>query len=163
MEIFASGLQGLRKVNDQLVWEPQTMVLIAMYRPKTAPPSLPVQLLSFSKFRKLLPEILHHFPTDYRLLVLRLILTQLSSLPGEIVSIGRSRGEEMNEFLSTVIAGVMPILETSSLEWVNGTVRSMCNRGDLVYVLCSKTGCVVLTLLVSRGEMLFKQRPDSQW
>jgi len=131
--------------------------------PKTAPPALPVQLLSFSKFRKLFPLILQQFPPDHRLLVLRLLFTQLSSLPGEIVSIGRTRGEELLEFLSTTIAGIVPILEQSSLEWVNGTVRSMCERGDLVYVLCSKAGCVALTLLVSRGEMLHKQRADTQW
>jgi hypothetical protein len=69
----------------------------------------------------------------------------------------------MSEFLSVVVAGVMSILEISSLEWVNGTVKSMCDRGDLVYILCSKVGCVVLTLLVSRGEMLYKQRAESQW
>lgn len=116
-----------------------------------------VQLISGSKFRKLIPRLLPHLSSAQRaLLLFRMIALHMSSLPGEIVAAGRHTGTELDEFLENVFGSFVQVLGTSecTLEWVQDLLDAIIKIGDVAYVSGCKAGSILLTLLVSKGELL---------
>lgn len=114
--------------------------------------------------QSLVPRMLPHMSSaEEALLIFYVIATNLSSLPGDVVSVGRHTGAEMETFLKMVIGPFVPILSTPACtaRWLIMLLQQMMAKGDIVYVSCCKVGCILLTIIIHQAELRMAEEDEN--
>ena len=132
-----------------------------------------IAFLSYSKGKKAIPRIFRHLDEEKRLTILTLIAVHLNVLdvirnvqPGAPSSrplVGAR--EEVEIFSNTVMPNLFAYVNEAPLTIVIGLLGLIVARSDMQIVLRTKVGLNILTMLLSRAELVKQaENPsDEEW
>ena len=132
-----------------------------------------IAFLSYSKGKKAIPRIFRHLDEEKRLTILTLIVVHLNILdvirnvqpgaPGAQPHVGAR--EEVEIFLNTVMPNLFAYVNEAPLNIVIGLLGLIVTRTDMQIVLRTKVGLNILTMLLSRAELVRQaENPsDEEW
>ena len=126
-----------------------------------------IAFLSYSKGKKAIPRIFRHLDEEKRLTILTLIVVHLNVLdvirnvqPG-----APGAREEVEIFSNTVMPNLFAYVNEAPLNIVIGLLGLIVARSDMQIVLRTKVGLNILTMLLSRAELVRQaENPsDQEW
>jgi DNA topoisomerase 2-associated protein PAT1 len=119
-----------------------------------APPIESVSLLaSHSKGRRVIPKLLAVLPKDQALLLLKSTVAGLRNVilrskePALVV-------KELEEYSSFVVLAFLPLISSCPIKVVQGLISTEIDSDGILSLTKSKPGILVLTLIISRAELL---------
>jgi DNA topoisomerase 2-associated protein PAT1 len=113
-------------------------------------PKLLSQILTFSKGRSLISRIMRFLPQAQKALLLRSLLLSFHSHPPP----QSSTINTLNEYCNIVVYSFIPVIANASLCFLIQLIQSV---GNLFSLANSKPGLILLTLLISRAEIIKQQ------
>ncbi|KAF2734980.1 hypothetical protein EJ04DRAFT_543318 [Polyplosphaeria fusca] len=135
--------------------------------PHASSPHPFIAMLSHGKGKKAIPRIFRHIDDQERLTVVTMIVVHLDNLavvshalasPDEPMS--AAMREEVALFSQTVMPPLFGLISESPLSNVVGLVGLVLARTNLHVVARSQIGMSLLTILISRAELLKESTPD---
>ena len=123
--------------------------------------------MSHAKGKKAIPRIFRHIDEQERITVVTMIVVHLDSLsvvshaiasPGEPLSLAMR--EEVELFINVVMPPLFAHISESPLNIVIGLLGLILDRTNLHVAARSKIGMSLLTILISRAELLKQSSPD---
>lgn len=126
-----------------------------------------ISILSHAKGKKAVPRIFPHIDEQERITVVTMIVVHLDQL--SVVSHGIATPEEplspaMREeielFLGTVVPPLFAHVSESPLNIIIGLLGLILDRTNMHVVARSKVGMSLLTILISRAELLKQSAPE---
>ncbi|KAL0067146.1 DNA topoisomerase 2-associated protein pat1 [Marasmius tenuissimus] len=143
----------------------KTWVLLKVMVPlATSDPHPFISILSVAKGKKLLPRLTRHLDSQRMLTLLTLLIACFSQLDVIIDAPLLDAPEETPEraeierqtqaFLSGVIQSILPIIAKGSLRLVSGLLGLLLDRNDIVAIAKTRPGLALLTLLLTRVEVI---------
>ncbi|KAG7093875.1 hypothetical protein E1B28_007514 [Marasmius oreades] len=143
----------------------QTWVLLKVMVPlATSDPHPFISILSIAKGKKLLPRLTRHLDNQRMLTLLTLLIACFSQLdvirnapfldnPEDTPD--HSEVERQTQaFLSGVIQSILPIIAKGSLRLISGLLGLLLDRNDVVAIAKTRPGLALLTLLLTRVEVI---------
>ncbi|KAI9836401.1 MAG: hypothetical protein M1819_001431 [Sarea resinae] len=132
-----------------------------------------IQFLSFPKGKKAIPRIFRHIDQEQRLTILTMIVVHLDQLdvirrahlqPGEVVLPTAVR-EEVELFSQAVMPSLFGYVNEAPLEISVGLMALILEKVNVQAVAYTKIGVAILTMLVSRAELLKQsgEIDDAEW
>ena len=132
-----------------------------------------IAFISYSKGKKAIPRIFRHLDEEKRLTILTMIVVHLNVLdvirnaqPG--VSGARPTlvaRDEIELFSQTVMPSLFAYVNEAPLQIVIGLLGLVTSRSDMQAVLRTKVGLNILTMLLSRAELVKQSEnpSDQEW
>ncbi|PVV00082.1 hypothetical protein BB559_000138 [Furculomyces boomerangus] len=125
-----------------------------------------VRILSIPKGKRIIPRIVHHLNPDQVLAMVTTLVANFESLDVcKINGVGMGRSSELDDntllFMMSVMPSILSYISEAPLTIVNGLLALLMDRNSIVWVARTKPGLVLITLLLSRAEVL-KQHLGSQ-
>lgn len=132
-----------------------------------------IAFLSYPKGKKAIPRIFRHLDEEKRLTILTMIVVHLNVLdvirnvqpgpPGTRPSLGAR--EEVELFSQTVMPSLFAYVNEAPLQIVIGLLGLIVSRSDMQVVLRTKVGLDILTMLLSRAELVKQSEDpsDQEW
>lgn len=126
-----------------------------------------ISILSHAKGKKAIPRIFRHIDEQERITVVTMIVVHLDSLsavshavanPGETLSLAMR--EEVELFINVVMPPLFAHISESPLNIVIGLLGLILDRTNLHVAARTKIGMSLLTILISRAELLKQSTPD---
>ncbi|KAH9945729.1 topoisomerase II-associated protein [Amylocystis lapponica] len=131
---------------------------------ETSNPHPFVSLLTPIKGKRLLPRVARHLSTQQMLTVLTLLVACFSQLDVVIhaplldtLEETRERADVDNQtqaFLGSVVQSILPVVAKAGLRLVSGLLGLLLERSNVVAVTRTKPGIALLTLFLSRVEVI---------
>lgn len=158
---WRSKIEALRKE----LW--QNLKIMEPINPQSSTPHPFISILSHAKGKKAIPRIFPHIDEQERITVVTMIVVHLDQL--SVVSHGTATPEEplspaMREeielFLGTVIPPLFAHVSESPLNIIIGLLGLILDRTNMHVVARSKVGMSLLTILISRAELLKQSAPE---
>lgn len=132
-----------------------------------------IAFLSYPKGKKAIPRIFRHLDEEKRLTILTMIIVHLSILDViQNVQPGASgtrpslvAREEVELFSQTVMPSLFAYVNEAPLQIVIGLLGLIVSRSDMQVVLRTKVGLSILTMLLSRAELVKQSAnpSDQEW
>ncbi len=110
-------------------------------------------ILHYSKGKKIIPRVMQFLTADSQLAVLSAILTRFDGLDVSHVKTG-TQNEEVELFMSTIIPCLVNYVSDVTLTSINSLTRMLLERHHCRWLSSSKVGLALLTMLLSRAEIL---------
>lgn len=132
-----------------------------------------IAFLSYSKGKKAIPRIFRHLDEEKRLTILTMITVHLNVLdvirsvqpggPGSRPSLVAR--EEVELFSQTVMPSLFGYVNEAPLQIIIGLLGLIISRSDMQIVLRTKVGLNILTMLLSRAELVKQSEnpSDQEW
>lgn len=145
----------------------QDIKIMEPINPQSLVPHPFISILSHAKGKKAIPRIFRHIDEKERMAVVTMIVVHLDSLsavahaiatPDEPLS-AASR-EEVELFINVVMPSLFAHISESPLNIVIGLLGLILERTNLHVAARSKIGMSLLTILISRAELLKQSNPD---
>ncbi|KAI9313294.1 topoisomerase II-associated protein PAT1-domain-containing protein [Dichotomocladium elegans] len=139
-----------------------------MEQPSASPPLI-ILVLSVAKGQKLVPRIVRHLGADENMKLLSVVVANYSQLnvchrviyPGSMVanveeakSLKFVTFEEVEHFMNTAAPPLLGLISEASLKMVNDLMKLLMEKNDILTVARTKPGLALLTMLLSRAEIL---------
>lgn len=131
-----------------------------------------IAFLSYPKGKKAIPRIFHQIDSEKRLTILTMIVVHLNVLdvirlvqPG-VTQTGPSSAarEQVELFAQTVMQSLFVYVNEAPLQIVIGLLGLILDRANMQAVARSKIGLSMLTMLISRAELIKQESPsDQEW
>lgn len=121
-----------------------------------------IAFLTFAKGKKAVPRIFRHIDPQARLTILTMIVVHLGVLdvvrlaqlrPGETVLPASTR-EDVELFCQAVMPSLFGYVNEAPLNFVVGLLGILLDRVDLRLVATTKVGLSILTMFLSRAELV---------
>ena len=132
-----------------------------------------IAFLSYPKGKKAIPRIFRHLDEEKRLTILTMIVVHLNILDViQNVQPGSSGArpslvarEEVELFSQTVMPSLFAYVNEAPLQIVIGLLGLIVSRADMQVVLRTKVGLNILTMLLSRAELVKQSEnpSDQEW
>ena len=132
-----------------------------------------IAFLSYPKGKKAIPRIFRHLDEEKRLTILTMIVVHLNILDViQNVQPGASgtrpslvAREEVELFSQTVVPSLFAYVNEARLQIVIGLLGLIVSRADMQVVLRTKVGLNILTMLLSRAELVKQSEnlSDQEW
>ncbi|PVI03536.1 topoisomerase II-associated protein PAT1 [Periconia macrospinosa] len=144
----------------------QDIKIMEPINPQSTTPHPFISILSFAKGKKAIQRIFAHIDEQERITVVTMIVVHLDQLP--VVShavatqdepLSASMREEVELFLATVIPPLFAHISESPLNIIIGLLGLVLDRTNMHVVARSKVGMSLLTILISRAELLKQSAP----
>ncbi|PVV02820.1 hypothetical protein BB560_002720, partial [Smittium megazygosporum] len=121
-----------------------------------------VKILSLNKGVRIIPRVVHHLLPDQVLAMLTTLVANYESLDAckldhTGLDISSSKQESVSLFMTCVIPSIMACISEVPLKIINGLLALFIDRNSITWVIRSKPGMVLLTLLLTRAEELKAQ------
>lgn len=138
-------------------------------------PSVPhpfISILSHAKGKKVLPRLFRHINEQERITVVTMIVVHLDALSvvGHAIAtpeepLSAAIREEVDLFAQTVTPPIFAHISDAPLNIVVGLLGLILDRTNLQIVARSKIGLMLLTILISRAELLKQTAPEmtNEW
>ncbi|KAK3638478.1 DNA topoisomerase 2-associated protein pat1 [Elasticomyces elasticus] len=160
---WRSEMQGL---NEKL-WS-SLKVMAPIEQSPTAPHPF-IQILSHGKGKKAIPRVFRHLDDQQRLTMLTLIVIHLDILdvirdaypPADNTPIPARVKEEVELFGLAVMPPLFSYVNEAPLGIIVGLLGLVLDRVHLQGIVRTKVGVGVLTMLISRAELVKQQPPPS--
>jgi DNA topoisomerase 2-associated protein PAT1 len=145
----------------------QNIKIMEPINPQSHTPHPFIAILSHGKGKKAIPRIFRHIDEQERITVVTMIAVHLDNLsvvanaianPGEPLS--PAMREEVELFSHLVLPPLFAHITESPLNIVIGLLGLILDRTNLHIVARSKIGMSLLTILISRAELLKQSTPD---
>lgn len=145
----------------------QEIRIMEPINPQSHVPHPFISILSHAKGKKAIPRIFHHIDEEKRITVITMIVVHLDSLsvvshaiasPGEPLSL--TMREEVELFINVVMPPLFAHISESPLNIIIGLLGLILDRTNLQIAARSKIGMSLLTILISRAELLKQSSPD---
>ncbi|KAF9739718.1 topoisomerase II-associated protein PAT1 [Paraphaeosphaeria minitans] len=145
----------------------QNLKIMEPINPQSPTPHPFVSILSHAKGKKAIQRIFPHIDEQERITVVTMIVVHLDQLsvvshgtatPEEPLSPGMR--EEIDLFLGTVIPPLFAHVSESPLNIIIGLLGLILDRTHMHVVARSKVGMSLLTILISRAELLKQSAPE---
>lgn len=126
-----------------------------------------IQILSHAKGKKVIPRLFRHIDEQERITVVTMIVVHLDGLavvghaiatPDEPLS--AAIREEVDLFSQTVMPPLFAHISESPLNIIIGLLGLILDRTNLHVVARTKIGLSLLTILISRAELLKQSAPE---
>ena len=134
---------------------------------RSATPHPFIAFLSYAKGKKAIPRVFRHLDEQQRITILTMIvvhLDQLSVVSQAIASpeepLPPAMREEVELFLQTVMPPLFAHISESPLNIVIGLLGLILDRTNMHIVGRTKVGMSLLTILISRAELLKQSAPE---
>ncbi|KAL1597769.1 DNA topoisomerase 2-associated protein pat1 [Paraconiothyrium brasiliense] len=159
---WRSKIEALRKE----LWV--NLKIMEPINPQSPTPHPFISILSHAKGKKAIQRIFPHIDEQERITVVTMIVVHLDQL--SVVSHGTATPEEplspaMREeidlFLGTVIPPLFAHVSESPLNIIIGLLGLILDRTNMHIVARSKVGMSLLTILISRAELLKQSAPEA--
>ncbi|PIA88736.1 DNA topoisomerase 2-associated protein pat1 [Cercospora beticola] len=159
---------AMQELNEQL-WE--ALRIMVEINPASTSPHPFIQILSHSKGKKAVPRTFRHLDDQQRLTMLTLIVIHLdildvirdaypaadnSALPARVK-------EEVNLFNQAVIPPLFSYVNEAPLNIIIGLLGLVLERTPVQAISRTKIGVSILTMLISRAELLKQSAPASDF
>ncbi|KAJ3092522.1 hypothetical protein HK102_006299 [Quaeritorhiza haematococci] len=109
--------------------------------------------LAYNKGKKVIPRLLRFLTPDQTLQFTTVLLTRLESIDVCSIPTG-TPSEDVDLFTANVVPPLVGFVSEVPLSVVNALTRTLLERHNVVWVVKSKVGLAVLTMLLSRAEIL---------
>ncbi|KAJ1929597.1 DNA topoisomerase 2-associated protein pat1 [Tieghemiomyces parasiticus] len=124
-----------------------------------------VRFLAVSKGKKLIPRVYHYLTPEQMLLLVTTLVVNFESLDvcrssfgfGLSGTLSAAIAEENVLFMNAVLPPVLATLADAPLSVINRLLDLFMERSNVPWVARSKAGLSLLTVFVSRGELLKQQ------
>lgn len=159
---WQTKIQGL---HEQL-W--QDLKIMEPINPNSLTPHPFIAMLSHPKGKKAIPRIFRQIDEQQRITILTMIVVHLDALsvvahavptPDE-PNLSRATREEVELFSHAVMPPLFAHISESPLNIVIGLLGLILDRTNLQVVARSKIGMSLLTMLISRAELLKQSTPE---
>jgi len=131
---------------------------------ETSNPHPFISLIAPSKGKKLLPRISRHLSSQQMLTVLTLLVACFSQmdiiLHAHILDLPEENTRQQDlerqtqAFLGSVIQSILPVVAKAGLRLVSGLLGLLLERSDIVSITQTRPGLAILTLFLSRVEVI---------
>ncbi|CAI6275719.1 unnamed protein product [Periconia digitata] len=164
-EAIQAHMEWRTKTEDlhKKLW--QDIKIMEPINPQSTTPHPFISILSFAKGKKAIQRIFSHIDEQERITVVTMIvvhLDQLSVVAHAVTSqdepLSLTIREEVELFLATVIPPLFAHISESPLNIIIGLLGLVLDRTNMHIVARTKVGMSLLTILISRAELL-KQSP----
>jgi DNA topoisomerase 2-associated protein PAT1 len=131
-----------------------------------------ISILSHAKGKKVVPRLFRHINEQERITVITMIVVHLDvlSVVGHAIAtpeepLSAAIREEVDLFAQTVTPPIFGHISDSPLNIVIGLLGLVLDRTNLHTVARSKIGLMLLTILISRAELLKQSAPEqtNEW
>lgn len=109
--------------------------------------------LSYSKGKKVLPRVINFLNPEQIMIIFTTLITRLESLDVCNMPTGMDH-EPVEEFMTAIIPSLVGFVTDLPLRIVNSSMRIILERHNMVWLARSKVGLAILTMLLSRAEIL---------
>jgi len=124
-----------------------------------------VAILSHSKGKKAIPRVFRHLTSEQRTIVMTITVVHLDTLDvvhkALVQPIPPLVKEEVELFASTVLPAFLSHLNEEPLMVNTGLLGLIISRCDVGAIVRTKTGLSMLTILISRAEVLKEGLPQN--
>lgn len=127
-----------------------------------------ISILAHAKGKKAIPRLFRHIDEQERITVVTMIVVHLDGLSVVNQAIGTSEEplsaavrEEIELFSQTVMPPLFAHISDSPLNIIIGLLGLVLDRTNLHVVARSKIGISLLTILISRAELLKQAAPET--
>ncbi|USW57023.1 Putative mRNA decay factor PAT1 domain-containing protein [Septoria linicola] len=159
---------AMQELNEQLWSALRIMVEI---NPNSSSPHPFIQLISHSKGKKAIPRTFRHLDDQQRLTMLTLVVIHLDILdvirdaypPADNSPIPARVKEEVNLFTQAVIPPLFSYVNEAPLNIIIGLLGLVLERTQIQAIVRTKIGVSMLTMLISRAELLKQSAPASDF
>ncbi|KAJ1674656.1 DNA topoisomerase 2-associated protein pat1, partial [Spiromyces aspiralis] len=125
-----------------------------------------VRFLSIPKGKQIISRVAHHLLPERMLALITTLIANFESL--DVCRAGRSafagtngldakRADKIETFMNTVVPPVVSHLVDAPLYIINGLLALYMERNDVTWVSKTKPGMVILTIFLSRIELIKQQ------
>jgi DNA topoisomerase 2-associated protein PAT1 len=131
---------------------------------ETSNPHPFISLITPSKGKKLLPRISRHLSSQQMLTVLTLLVACFSQMDivihAGILDLPEETAQQQDlerqtqAFLGSVVQSILPVVAKAGLRLVSGLLGLLLERSDIVSVTQTRPGLAILTLFLSRVEVI---------
>ncbi|KAI0305845.1 topoisomerase II-associated protein PAT1 [Multifurca ochricompacta] len=131
---------------------------------ETSNPHPFISLIAPSKGKKLLPRISRHLSSQQMLTVLTLLVACFSQMDivvhASILDVPEESTQQQDlerqtqAFLGSVVQSILPVIAKAGLRLVSGLLGLLLERSDIVSVTQTRPGLAILTLFLSRVELI---------
>ncbi|KAH8728757.1 topoisomerase II-associated protein PAT1 [Phaeosphaeriaceae sp. PMI808] len=136
--------------------------------PHAATPHPFISILSHAKGKKAIPRLFRHIDEQERITVVTMIVVHLDGLSvvGHAIAnpeepLNPAVREEVELFSATVLPPLFAHMSESPLNIIIGLLGLILDRTNLHVVARSKIGLSLLTILISRAELLKQSAPET--
>jgi DNA topoisomerase 2-associated protein PAT1 len=159
VEAHIEWRQQLSRLNVQLWQELKVLEPIDRNAPQLHPF---IASLSFAKGKKVIPRVFRLIDQEQRVTILTMIVVHLDQLdvvrngripPGESQPAAAAR-EEIELFTQTVLPSLLSYVSDAPLNIMAGLLALILSETNLPLVLQTKIGLGILTMLLSRAELV---------
>ncbi|KAJ1659994.1 DNA topoisomerase 2-associated protein pat1 [Dispira simplex] len=124
-----------------------------------------IRFLSVSKGKKLIPRTFHYLNPNQAMDFVTALVANFESMDvcrgsfgfGLGGTLSTTQSEETMIFLNAVLPPVVAVVGDAPLSTVNALLTTFLLRNNVSWIARSKAGLALLTVLISRGEMLKQQ------
>ncbi|TPX59632.1 hypothetical protein PhCBS80983_g02331 [Powellomyces hirtus] len=109
--------------------------------------------LGFGKGKKVIPRVFRFLTRDQSLSLISTLLSRLESLD-VCQSTASANQQDVELFMSNVVPTVVSVIMEVPLFVVNACMRILLERHNMVWLAKSKPGLAILTMFLSRAEMV---------
>ena len=160
----------MRKLNEKLWYDLKVMEPII---PESTILHPFIAFLAYAKGKKAIPRIFRHIDQEQRLTILTMIVIHLNVLdvirlaqpqPNE-AQLPITTREEVELFSQAVMPSLFADVNDAPLGVVIGLLELILNRVNMRAIACTKVGLNILTMLISRAELVKQgEAPDDlEW
>ncbi|KAH7089077.1 topoisomerase II-associated protein PAT1 [Paraphoma chrysanthemicola] len=160
---WRSKLDGLHKQ----LW--QNTKIMEPINPNAATPHPFISILSHAKGKKAIPRLFRHIDEQERITVVTMIVVHLDGLSvvtqaiaGPEEPLNPAVREEVELFSATVLPPLFAHMSDAPLNIIVGLLGLVLDRTNLHVVARSKIGLSLLTILISRAELLKQAAPETE-
>ncbi|THV05364.1 hypothetical protein K435DRAFT_961132 [Dendrothele bispora CBS 962.96] len=163
------AVEEWKQQRDELVEQIWTKLQV-MVPLETSNPHPFISLLSAAKGKKLLPRVTRNLDSQRMFTLLTLLIACFSQLDvianapilenPEDTPERASVERQTQAFLSSVMQSILPTIVKGELRLVTGLLGLLMDRNDVVAVARTKPGVALLTLLLTRVELIKQSIPE---
>ncbi|KAK3677866.1 DNA topoisomerase 2-associated protein pat1 [Recurvomyces mirabilis] len=156
----------MQELNQQL-WEAMKVMEPIQQNPTTPHPF--IQILAHSKGKKVIPRVFRHLDDNQRLTMLTLIAIHLDIVdvirdaypPAHNAPLPPKVKEEVEIFSQAVMPPLFSYVNEAPLNIIIGLLGLVLDRVHVPFILRTKIGVSILTMLVSRAELVKQSQQSS--
>ncbi|KAI9679456.1 MAG: hypothetical protein M1817_005478 [Caeruleum heppii] len=155
--------------SNQKLW--RDLRIMDPFKPDSSTPHPFIAFLSFAKGKRAIPRIFRHIDQEQRVIILTMVVVHIGILDVVRLAIPKAGEyqlptalrEEVELFSQTVMPSLFGSVNESPLSIAVGLLGILLDRASIGTVARTKIGLSILTMLLSRAEIL-KQgaKPDEQ-
>ncbi|KAF2032651.1 hypothetical protein EK21DRAFT_60199 [Setomelanomma holmii] len=146
----------------------QNTKIMEPINPHAATPHPFISILSHAKGKKAIPRLFRHIDEQERITVVTMIVVHLDGLSvvsqaiaGPEEPLNPAVREEVELFSATVLPPLFAHMSDAPLNIIIGLLGLVLDRTNLHVVARSKIGLSLLTILISRAELLKQSAPET--